>query len=88
MWNITAICAHKTSKSQLLQAAREAFDKGPWPRMSGAARGRVLWKLADLVEANCEELASLESLDNGKPLSVAKAADIPLVASHFRYFAG
>lgn len=118
-------------------AARAAFDEGAWPRMSGKQRGRVLSKLADLIEANLEELAALESLDNGaggaarrrpplllacsapppttltpalrpplsspspripccpappcpagKPLAVAKAADIPLVADHFRYFAG
>src|SRR4030081_407139 len=50
-----------------VKAARKAFEDGPWPRLSGADRGRLLIKLADLIEANKEELAALESLDNGKP---------------------
>ena len=48
-------------------AARRAFDEGPWPRMSPSERGRMLWKLADLIEQHLEEFAELESLDNGKP---------------------
>jgi phenylacetaldehyde dehydrogenase len=71
-----------------VKAARGAFEKGPWRRMTAAERARLLWKLADLVEANLNELAELESLDNGKPLTVARAADIPLVADNFRYMAG
>jgi len=69
-------------------AARKAFDHGPWPRMSGRERGRILHKFADLLEANAEELAQLETLDNGKPIFFSRAADVPLSIDHFRYYAG
>jgi phenylacetaldehyde dehydrogenase len=69
-------------------AARKAFDSGPWLRMSPSERGRILWKLADLIEKRAEEFATLESLDNGKPLTVARAADVPLTVDMFRYMAG
>jgi len=69
-------------------AARSAFDTGAWPRMSGRARGRVLYRFASLLEEHAEELALLETLDNGKPLSYARAADVPLAIDHFRYYAG
>ena len=71
-----------------VRAARRAFDDGPWPRMTPSARGRMLWKLADLLEENLEEFAELESIDNGKPLTVARAADVPLAIDMFRYMAG
>src|SRR5213083_909388 len=61
-----------------VKAARKAFDSGPWRKMSASERGRLIWKLADLIEAHAEEFAYLESLDNGKPLTVARAADVPL----------
>src|SRR5262245_39772479 len=54
-----------------VKAARRAFESGPWPRMSPSERGRLLWKLAALVEEHNDELAELESLDNGKPKAVA-----------------
>lgn len=66
-------------------AARKAFDEGPWPRMLPAERQRILQKLGDLIEANGDELAWIESLDNGKPAKVARAADIPLTADLFHY---
>ncbi len=69
-------------------AARRAFDAGPWPTMSPSARGQLLWKLADLLEQSTEEFAQLESLDNGKPVSVARIADVPLAVDLFRYMAG
>jgi phenylacetaldehyde dehydrogenase len=69
-------------------AARRAFDEGPWPRMSPSERGRLLWKLGDLLEQNLDEFAELESLDNGKPLYVARVADVPLAVDMFRYMAG
>jgi phenylacetaldehyde dehydrogenase len=69
-------------------AARKAFDSGPWPGMSPSQRGRILWKIGDLILENLEELAQLESLDNGKPISVARAADVPLAADLFHYMAG
>ena len=62
-----------------VRAARRAFESGPWPAHDASERGRLLWKLADLVEAHGDELAELESLDNGKPRVVARAADVPLV---------
>ena len=51
-----------------VQAARKAFEEGPWRKMTSSDRGKVIWKLADLLESNLEEFAQLESLDNGKPL--------------------
>jgi phenylacetaldehyde dehydrogenase len=70
-------------------AARRAFDDGPWTHtMSNSERGQLLWKLADLLQANLEEFAEIESFDNGKPLSVARVADVPLAVDMFRYMAG
>jgi phenylacetaldehyde dehydrogenase len=69
-------------------AARRAFDEGPWPRLSPSQRGQILWKIADLLEQHTDEFAELESLDNGKPFSVARVADIPLAVDMFRYMAG
>ncbi|HXZ39196.1 MAG TPA: aldehyde dehydrogenase family protein [Terriglobales bacterium] len=71
-----------------VQAARHAFENGPWPRLTPSERGRLIWKLADLLEENLEEFAELESLDNGKPLTIARAADVPLAVDLFRYMAG
>jgi phenylacetaldehyde dehydrogenase len=71
-----------------VKAARRAFDEGGWRRMNPSARGQLLWKLADLIERNTEDFAQLESLDNGKPLATARAADVALTVDHFRYYAG
>ena len=71
-----------------VRAARKAFDQGPWRKMTPSERGRLIWKLGDLIEAHLEEFAYLEALDNGKPLTVARAADVPLAAELFRYMAG
>jgi acyl-CoA reductase-like NAD-dependent aldehyde dehydrogenase len=65
-------------------AARRAFDEGEWPRMTGAQRGRILNKFADLLEEHADELAHMEALDNGKPETHARAVDIPAVVDHFR----
>jgi len=73
---------------QAVKAARRAFESGKWPDMSASKRGRLLWKLADMLEAHLEEFAQLETLDNGKPLTVARVADIPLAVDIFRYMAG
>lgn len=70
-----------------VQAARAAFE-GPWRRMSAADRGRLLNRFADLIEANADQLARLETLDNGKPCHVARAADLPLTIACYRYYAG
>jgi acyl-CoA reductase-like NAD-dependent aldehyde dehydrogenase len=69
-------------------AARRAFDEGTWSRYSPSQRGRLLWKLGELLEQHLEEFAQLESLDNGKPYSVARVADVPLAVDMFRYMAG
>jgi len=71
-----------------VKAARKAFESGPWRKMSVSERGRLIWKLADLIEQHLEEFAFLESLDNGKPITIARAADVPLAADLFRYMAG
>src|ERR1700732_3315614 len=67
-----------------VQAARKAFEDGPWPSMSAAERGRLLNNLANLIETNHEELAALESLDNGKPYRDAFTADLPLTIKCYR----
>ncbi len=71
-----------------VKAARAAFESGPWSKMDARDRGRLMNKLADLMEANLDELAALESLDNGKPISDARAADLPLSIDCIRYYAG
>jgi phenylacetaldehyde dehydrogenase len=71
-----------------VKAARRAFDSGPWSRLTASDRGKLVWKLADLLERHIEEFATLETLDNGKPLTVARAADVPLAVDMFRYMAG
>jgi phenylacetaldehyde dehydrogenase len=78
----------KADVDRAVRAARRAFEGGPWRRMTASERGRALWKLADLIESHGEEFAQLETLDNGKPISVARVADVPLVVDHLRYFAG
>ena len=72
-----------------LQAARTAFEDGsPWRKMSASDRGRLLWKLADLLEQNIDEIAELETLDNGKPIFESRYVDMPMVIDVFRYYAG
>jgi phenylacetaldehyde dehydrogenase len=71
-----------------VKAARAAFTTGPWPRTTPSERGRMIWKLADLVEKHLDEFAELETLDNGKPFKVARAADVPFAVDVFRYMAG
>jgi phenylacetaldehyde dehydrogenase len=70
-----------------VKAARKAFN-GPWSRMTPSERGKLVWKLADLLESHLEEFALIETLDNGKPLAVARGADVPLAVDLFRYMAG
>ncbi len=78
----------KEDVERAVRAARRAFDSGPWRTMTPSTRGRIITKLADLMEQHAEELAQLETLDNGKPIAVARAADIPLSIDLFRYMAG
>jgi phenylacetaldehyde dehydrogenase len=74
--------------NRAVRAARSAFDDGPWGRMTPSERGRIVWKVGDLILEHVDELAQLESLDNGKPFLVAQAADVPLAADLFHYMAG
>src|SRR5215472_11433322 len=78
----------KEDIDRAVKAARAAFDSGSWPRLTSSERGRLIWKLADLLEQHLQEFAELETLDNGKPLKVARAADVPLAVDLFRYMAG
>jgi len=71
-----------------VKAARRAFDEGPWTKMTTSERGRIIWRIGDLINEHLDELAQLESLDNGKPFTVARAADVPLSADMFWYMAG
>ena len=75
---------------QAVAAARKTFDDigGPWRKMSASERGKILWRIADLLEKNIDELAELETLDNGKPIFESRYVDMPMVADVFRYFAG
>jgi len=79
----------KADVDRAVKAARKAFDdNSPWRRMTPSDRGKLIWKLADLMEKHLEELALLETLDNGKPLGVARVADVPLAIDLLRYMAG
>src|SRR5579863_7982902 len=78
----------KEDINRAVKAARAAFDSGPWSKITPSERGRLIWKIADQIDKHLEEFAQLESLDNGKPLKVARVADVPLAADLFRYMAG
>src|SRR5437868_6848924 len=71
-------------------AARRAFEdrNGAWRKLSASERGRLIWKLADLVEKNIDEMAELETLDNGKPIFESRYVDMPMVVDVLRYYAG
>jgi aldehyde dehydrogenase (NAD+) len=73
-----------------VKAARAAFDDpaSKWRKMSASERGRLIWKLADLIEQNIDEIAELETLDNGKPIFESRYVDLPMVVDVFRYYAG
>jgi phenylacetaldehyde dehydrogenase len=71
-----------------VRAARRAFESGPWPAMTPSERSKILWRIGDLISKYTDELAELESLDNGKPKAVARVADVPLAADIFQYMAG
>jgi acyl-CoA reductase-like NAD-dependent aldehyde dehydrogenase len=86
---ITAV-AHAGAEDvdRAVSAARRALDEGPWSKVSAADRARALNRLADTIEQHADELAELESLDNGKPVKLAKIVDVASAAGHFRHFAG
>src|SRR6202171_1355842 len=80
--------ADKADIDAAVRAARRAFESGPWAVMTPSDRSKILWRIGDLISKYQDELAELESLDNGKPMTVAKAADVPLAADIFQYMAG
>jgi phenylacetaldehyde dehydrogenase len=71
-----------------VKAARAAFERGPWHSMTPAARAKLIWKLGDLIDANADELAIMETLDNGKPIGVSRNLDVLFAAERMRYNAG
>ena len=80
--------AGEADVDRAVQAARRAFESGPWAGLSGAERGNLLWKTSDLLEKFADELAELETLDNGKPIRAARHGDLPQAVKHLRYYAG
>jgi acyl-CoA reductase-like NAD-dependent aldehyde dehydrogenase len=77
----------KRDASAAITAARDAFDSGPWPKMTYSERGKYLCRLADLIDAHSDELALLESLTSGRLLKGVKAWDIPHSSELLRYYA-
>ncbi len=86
--NTTIAEADQRDADAAVRAARKAFESGPWPEMAAADRGKLLWRIGDLIDKHADELATLETLDNGKPIFESRQVDIPMVAEVFRYFAG
>jgi aldehyde dehydrogenase (NAD+) len=80
--------ADNADVDKAVKVAREALERGPWRKTPASERGRLLNRLADLIEEHADQLATLETLDNGMPLSVARNVAIPLTLGQFRYFAG
>lgn len=71
-----------------VEAAQRALEFGEWPKMSPADRGKLLWRIADLIDYYADELAQIETLDNGKPISISRSGDVQASSNAFRYFAG
>ncbi|MGQ0528715.1 MAG: aldehyde dehydrogenase family protein [Panacagrimonas sp.] len=84
----SAAACEKADVDAAVAAARKAFDQGPWTQMRPSERSRIVWKIGDLILKYTEELAQLEALDNGKPIAVARGADVVLAADIFHYMAG
>ncbi|MFA3791211.1 aldehyde dehydrogenase family protein [Aliiglaciecola sp. SL4] len=82
------VSAQPEDVDHAVSSSRLALTQGAWPVMAPSERSRLLWKLADLIEENIDELAELETLDQGKPLYVGRWAEIPGAVEQFRYFAG
>src|ERR1700674_1335238 len=88
---LTQIAAASTEDvDRAVVAARRAFEdrNGAWRKLSASERGRLIWKLADLLEKNIDEFAELETLDNGKPIFESRYVDMPMVIDVLRYYAG
>jgi aldehyde dehydrogenase (NAD+) len=71
-----------------VQAASRAFRSGSWAEMSSADRAKILWKIGDLIDRHNEQIGTLETLDNGKPIFESRYVDLPMAAEVFRYYAG
>ncbi len=84
----TCAAGDSTDIDLAVKAARKAFDAGKWTSIPTNERGKIIWKIGDLIDKHTEELAQLESLDNGKPVTIAGAADVPLSSDIMRYMAG
>ncbi|CAN5254862.1 aldehyde dehydrogenase DhaS [soil metagenome] len=78
----------KADVDKAVKAARKAVEEGPWRKMSTAQRAKLMFKLADLIEKNADQLAQLETLDNGKPINESKHVDVPQTIETFRYYGG
>lgn len=78
----------KEDIDRAVKAARTAFDDGPWSTTTANVRGKMLWKLSELVAENADTFAELESLDNGKPCTIAGAVDVAGTVEMFQYMAG
>jgi acyl-CoA reductase-like NAD-dependent aldehyde dehydrogenase len=74
--------------NRAVKAARQAFENGPWKKMSARERGRIINRIAILLDKHKEEFAQLETLNNGKPISETRNADLPLAIECFEYYAG
>jgi acyl-CoA reductase-like NAD-dependent aldehyde dehydrogenase len=74
--------------NRAVKAARQAFENGPWKKMSARERGRIINRIALLLDKHKEEFAQLETLNNGKPISETRNADLPLAIECFEYYAG
>jgi aminomuconate-semialdehyde/2-hydroxymuconate-6-semialdehyde dehydrogenase len=85
-WAAVAL-GDKADADRAVEAARKAFDSGPWPRMGHAERGRILHRLADLIDQNADELGMADTRDMGKPITQSRGNDVPRAASNFRFFA-
>ena len=84
------VAASPEAIDRAVLAARRAFEdrSGAWRKMSASERGRLIWRLADLVEKHIDELAELETIDNGKPIFESRYVDMPMVIDVLRYYAG
>jgi acyl-CoA reductase-like NAD-dependent aldehyde dehydrogenase len=78
----------KADVDEAVKAARKALDEGQWSKIGPHQRARCLFKIAELIDAHADELAELETLDNGKPLTFSRGFDIPAAAETFRYYGG
>ena len=82
------VAAGATEADAAVAAAKAALYRNDWAKMTGAARGQLLWKIADLIDAHADELAELETLDQGKTFRTGRFGEIPASAAQFRYYAG